>query len=58
MKEGYIYQFKNGNKFKVEYIKNNLCCCKVIDRYDTFYMLAKDGDYKIFIDELKELNPV
>lgn len=56
MKEGVFYRFKNGNTFLVESIKNELCKCVVTNRYDIFYIHIKDGNQKIFDDQLIEIN--
>lgn len=49
------YEFANGNKFKVVVIKNGLCHCQVVDRYEHFYMTILDGNQKLFDDEIKEI---
>lgn len=55
MKADCFYEFQNGNRFEVQSIKNGLCTCKVIDRYEIFYMTNLDGDQKLFDDEIKEI---
>lgn len=55
MKAGAHYEFQNGNKFKVELIKNGLCHCRVVGRYETFYLTVLEGNQKLFDSEIKEV---
>lgn len=55
MKAGAHYKFQNGNMFKVELIKNGLCHCRVVGRYETFYLTTSEGNQKLFDNEIIEI---
>lgn len=57
MKEGYYYKFKSGNIFKIVNIKNGLCRCETINKYDVFYMEILEGELLLFEGELEEIHP-
>lgn len=55
VKVGGYYQFKKGNTFKVQTFKDGLYYCRVVNRYDKFYITQLDLEQKLFDDEVYEV---
>lgn len=55
VKVGGYYQFKKGNTFKVQAFKDGLYYCRVVNRYDKFYITKVDLEQKLFDDEVFEV---
>ena len=55
MKVGGYFRFKKGNVFKIISLKDGLYFCRVVNRYDKFYITQIDLEQKIFDDEIYEI---